>query len=232
MKRIIIILSILFLTGCGVSNSNNNQKYELYCEKGNLVNNKCEIIQTMDVEKKCREGYTFNEETSKCENTITIAAKKVSECPDGYFIGSDNWCLSEEEFPKETTVTCVSPNITPEDKFSTTYVTEGGVCVEKLCVKVAEDGASCLEFKESQLTINKKTACPSWTKEDDGVCRKKYWMNKEYSCELGEKQGNNCVIKDSIDKEPYCKEEGYKLNKDKTLCEKKTYNTPKEKVID
>ena len=68
MKRIILLfISILFITGC------NKEEKQLVCEKGNLINGKCEIVESIDVSLKCREGYTLNEETKKCENTITIA---------------------------------------------------------------------------------------------------------------------------------------------------------------
>ena len=117
MKRIILLfISILFITGC------TKEEKQLVCEKGNLINGKCEIVESIDVSLKCREGYTLNEETKKCENTITIAAKQVSKCPDGYFIGSDLWCFSEKEYPKEVKLNCTSPNIKDDDLFSTTYV--------------------------------------------------------------------------------------------------------------
>lgn len=231
MKKLLsLIVCVLLLTGCNVSNSNKDVK--LYCDEGNLVNGRCQIIETMQPIVKCRGGYTFNEKNGKCENSITIAAKKVSECPDGYYIGSDNWCLSDEVFPKEKLIVCSSPNIVEGDAFSSTYTTDAGACIEKLCVKVSEDGTSCLEFKETQLVAVTKLTCPSWTKEVDGECKKKYWMNKEYSCELGEMVGNNCVIKDSVDMEPHCEEKNYRLNKDKGVCEKIIYRNPTEKKID
>lgn len=228
MKRILILICCIFLlTGCG-----SEKQTELFCDKGELENNKCKIVETMDVSLNCREGYVFNEETSKCENTITIAAKKVSNCPNGYFIGSDNWCLSEKEYAKEVKLNCESKNISDDDQFSTTYVTDDNVCVEKLCTKVSEDGESCEEFKETELKAKVEESCPSGTKNDDGVCRKKYWMSKEYSCELGEKVGNKCVINDSIDMDSYCEDEEYKLNDDKNLCEKITYVEPTLKKIE
>lgn len=228
MKRIIILICFAFLlTSCGKV----EKQTELVCENGILEDEKCKIVETMDIVKECREGYKFNEKTKKCENTITIAAKKVSDCPNGYFIGSDNWCLSEKEYEKEVKVNCESKNIKADDKFSSTYVTEDNKCMEKLCVKVSEDGKSCVEFKETELKVKTESKCPDGTKNDDGVCRKKYWMNKDYSCELGEKVGNNCVIKDSIDMDSYCENKEFELNKDGTICEKITYVDPIEKEI-
>lgn len=228
MKRIIILSCLLILvTGCETQ----EKQMELYCENGTLENDKCKIIETMDIDKKCREGYIFNKKNNKCENTITIAAKKVSKCPDGYFIGSDNWCFSEKEYEKELKINCESKNIKDDDQFSTTYVTKDNVCVEKMCVKVSEDGKKCEEFKETELKAKKEESCPEGTKNDDGVCRKKYWMGKQYSCELGEKKGNNCIINDSIDMEPYCKDSNFKLNEDKTLCERINYVDALEREI-
>ena len=227
MKKVIILVLFLFiLTSCG-----KEKQYEYICEDGVLKDNKCMIVQTMDISKQCREGYTLNEETNKCENTITLDAKKVSECPNGYFIGSDNWCLSEKEYEKEIKVNCVSKNIKDDDKFSTTYVTEDGVCVEKLCVKVAEDGNSCLEFKESLLDAKKEESCPDGTRNDRGVCRKKYWMGKDYSCELGELVDKKCVISDIIEMDSYCEDNEYKLNEEKQVCEKFIYKDAKLKEI-
>ncbi len=227
MKRIIVLISFLFiLTSCG-----KEKQYELVCDEGTLENDKCMIVQTKEVSKQCREGYTLNEENNKCENTITLDAKKVSECPNGYFIGSDNWCLSEKEYEKELKINCESKNIKDDDQFSTTYVTDAGVCVEKLCVKVAEDGSSCLEFKESILEAKKEESCPDGTKNDRGVCRKKYWMGKDYSCELGELVDKKCVISDIIEMDSYCEDSKYKLNEEKQVCEKIIYKDAKLKEI-
>ena len=220
MKRIILLfIFILFITGC------NKEEKQLVCEKGNLINGKCEIVESIDVSLKCREGYTLNEETKKCENTITIAAKQVSKCPDGYFIGSDLWCFSEKEYPKEVKLNCTSPNIKDDDLFSTTYVKDN-VCYEKLCITISEDGTSCTEFKETVLDAKVEESCPDGTKNDDGICRKKYWMDRKYSCELGEMVGKECIIKDEIEQDAYCDNNEYKLNEEKNSCEKKVYETP------
>ncbi len=222
MKKILLIVCLSFLlSGCGET-----KDVEYYCQKGNLVGDKCEDIETKSVSERCVEGYTFNEETSKCENTITIAAKKVSTCPEGYFIGSDNWCLSNEVYEKEEKLNCESKNIKEDDKFSTTYITEDMKCMEKLCTKVSEDGETCEEFKETELKVKKELSCPQGMRAKDDKCHKKYWMNKKYSCEIGEMKGTNCIINDSIDMEKYCEDEDYQLNEDKILCEKITYYQP------
>lgn len=216
MKKVLIIILLSFmLVGC------NGKEKELSCVSGSLVDGRCQITETSEVLEKCREGYERDSETNKCVNTIVIAAKKVSECPNGYYIGSDNWCFSEKEYEKEVKLNCESPNIPEDDNLSSTYVKDN-VCYEKLCVTFSEDKTTCEEFKETVLMVKVEESCPSGTKSVEGVCRKKYWMNKEFSCELGEKEGNNCVIKDEIDADYYC-EDGYKLNKEKNICEKIIY---------
>ena len=46
MKKLLsLIVCVLLLTGCNVSNSNKDVK--LYCDEGNLVNGRCQIIETM-----------------------------------------------------------------------------------------------------------------------------------------------------------------------------------------
>ena len=35
--------------------------------KGNLKNNKCEMVETVEYELKCPEGYFFNEHCNMCE---------------------------------------------------------------------------------------------------------------------------------------------------------------------
>lgn len=220
MKKMIALIFCCFLiTGC------NEDEKELVCNKGTFKDGKCEIVETMEVQSNCREGYKLNEETGKCENTITIAAKQVSKCPTGYFIGSDLWCFSEKEYPKEVKLNCVSPNIKDDDLFSSTYIKDD-VCYEKLCVTISEDGTSCTEFKETVLDAKVEESCPEGTKNDDGVCRKKYWMDREYSCELGEMVDKECVIKDEIEQDVSCEDKTYKLNEDKTSCEKIIYETP------
>ena len=220
MKKIIMLLvMIFFLTSCGSDDK------KLVCKNGNLVADKCEIVDNMEVSLQCRDGYVLNEETNMCENTITIAAKQVSKCPDEYFIGSDLWCFSEKEYEKEVKLNCTSSNIKDDDLFSITYV-EDNVCYEKLCIAVSEDGSSCTEFKETVLEAKVEESCPDGMKNDHGVCRKKYWMDRKYSCELGEMVGKECVIKDEIEQDVFCENEEYKLNEDKTSCEKIVYENP------
>lgn len=223
MKRLMmLIIFSFFLVGC-------SNERELTCEKGILEQDKCKVVETMEVAQKCREGYEYNEKTKMCENTITIDAKKVSHCPDGYFIGGDNWCLSEKEYERVEKVNCESKNIKDDDQFSSTYVIEDNKCIEKLCIKVSEDNKTCEKFKETELEAKVEEVCPDGTKNDDGVCRKKYWMSKEYSCELGEIEGRQCVINDSIEMDKYCEEDGYKLTEDNEKCEKVTYYVAIEK---
>ena len=129
MKKIIILLFSLFiLTGC------QEKEIELVCEQGELKDNKCVVVETMNVVLKCREGYTFKEEIKKCFNSMTIAAKKVSECPDGFYIGSDNWCYSDIVYDKVTKLNCTSPNIVAGDTLSSVYEKDGA-CYEKICTK-------------------------------------------------------------------------------------------------
>lgn len=227
MKKVLSLLIImLMVTSC------KEKEYELYCENGELENNKCVVITEMEVKEKCRDGYTFNEENGKCENTIKIAAKQVSKCPKGYYIGSDYWCFSETLYEKEVRFNCQSPNIVDDDLFSSTYVTGDNKCIEKLCVTVSEDGSTCEEFKETEIPAAVEKSCPSGMKTDGSFCRKKYWMDRSYSCELGNLVGKECVIFDVIDMDLYCEDDSYKINEDGSKCEKVSYENPKEKEVD
>lgn len=216
MKKIFIVVFILLLCGC------EKNEPELFCEKGILENNKCKIVQTSEPAYQCEESYTEDKKSKKCVNTITIQAKQVSTCPNGYEIGNDYWCYSTERFEKETKKECISKNIKDDDKLSSTYVKEDK-CYEKLCTKKSEDGKECLEFKETELEFKEEKVCPSDTYSIKGECRKKSWMNKDISCELGTLKDDKCIIEDVVDKKAVC-EEDYTLNND--VCEKVSYEAP------
>lgn len=214
-----MILLVLIVCGCS-----NNSTPELSCENGVLDGDKCKIVETAQPILKCADGYVADEKNGKCTNTITIAAKQVSTCPTGYEIGNDNWCFSEERFPMIVKKTCESANIKEGDTFSSTFEKDGK-CFEKICVKISKDGKVCEEFKETEIAYKEENVCPydNMRKEDD-MCRKKKWMLKDISCEIGTLDGKNCIIEDVVEKEKECTE-GYSLNKD-NLCEKISYEVP------
>lgn len=216
MKRLFILFFILFLTSC----SSNN----LSCSKGELVDGKCKIVEEVDAKLTCRTGYTYEEEKDKCVNSLTIDAKKVSICPNGYEIGNDVWCYSEKVYDKETIKECVSDKIKDGDTLSSTYE-KNNACYEKICTKKSEDGKTCLEFSENKIDYKESTECPKGTSSIKGECRKKQWMTKKMSCEIGEMIDNKCIINDEIDREYVC-DDGYSLNNKTNKCEKITYVDP------
>lgn len=218
MKRsLVLICCIFFLCSC--------DNKELKCDKGELIEGKCVVLVSEDALLACKEGYTFNEESKKCSNTLKIPAKTVSKCPNGFEIGNDNWCFSEEEYDMVTKSECVSKDIKEGDTFSTTYV-ENNKCFLKLCNKVSEDGKKCEEFKTSEIKFTTSQVCPKDNmKKVDGKCRKKYWMTKKISCEIGVLEGKQCIVEDTIDQEYTCKKD-YKFNQENKKCEKIFYYEP------
>ena len=56
-----------FTTSNGECRNTKNPTTTKYCEKGNLKNNKCEIVETTEYELKCPEGYFYNEHCNMCE---------------------------------------------------------------------------------------------------------------------------------------------------------------------
>ena len=211
MKKIILLLSFLLLTSCG-------GKKELSCLNGELESGVCKEVLVGEVVSECREGYKYNEETKLCENDIELPMKKVSKCPEGYFLGSDNWCLSNEEVPEVLKVTCDESELPNDDSFASVYVTEDNICLLKTCKKLSEDKKSCLEFDIKEVKNKKAMVCPKGTKRDKNVCRYKHWMDKTYSCEKGVKKDNKCLIHDAIPKDKMCKDKEYKYDKEKDQC--------------
>lgn len=212
-KRILFCLFLLLLCSCSSK--------ELSCEKGVLEEGKCKIVEEMDPELVCTTGYTLNEETKKCENTLTIDAKTISICPNGFEIGNDTWCYSEKVYEQVTTKACVSSRIEEGDTLSSTYE-KNGECYEKICVKSAEDGKTCQSFEEKKISYTETTECPSGTSSIKGECRKKQWMIKKVSCEMGEMVGKKCVIQDEKELEPVCAS-NYALDTENNKCILVTY---------
>ena len=210
MRKLLFILIMFLLTGC----SSQNMK----CDEGVLEDGKCKIVEEIEAKLTCREGYTYDEEKDKCVNTLTIDAKKVSICPNGYEIGNDVWCYSEKVYEKENVKECVSDNIKEDDKLSSTYEKDNA-CYEKICTEKSEDGKTCLTYQENKIDYKEDTVCPKGTISVDGQCRKKQWMTKKVSCEIGEMVDNKCVITDEIDREYIC-DDGFSLNEKTKKCEK------------
>ncbi len=214
MKKILILILLLLLTGC-------EKNEELKCENGTLEGDKCRVVETVEAIKECDSGYTYDKKTGKCNNSITIAAKQVSTCPKGYKIGNDNWCFSEETFLMEAKRTCVSDNIKDDDKFSSVYEKDAK-CMEKICKKVSKDGKKCETFEEKQIPYKEEDVCPfDNMKKDDGICRKKRWMTKDFSCEIGELVEKKCIITDTLAPRLSC-DKDFSLTKD-GMCEKITF---------
>lgn len=207
---------LFLLTGCSLNN--------LKCEEGELDGDKCKIVEEVDATLVCKSGYTYDEEKDKCYNTLTIDAKKVSICPNGYEIGNDVWCYSEKVYDKETVKECISDKIKEDDTLSSTYEKDN-TCYEKICIEKSSDGKTCLSYQENKIAYQKDVVCPKGTISVDGECRKKQWMTKKVSCEIGEMVDNKCVIIDEIDREYTC-EDGYSLNDKTKKCEKINYVEP------
>lgn len=169
-KRVLFCFFFLFLCSCSSK--------ELTCEEGTYEEGKCKIVEEIEPVSVCTTGYTYNEETKKCENTLTIDAKTISICPSGYEIGNDTWCYSEKVYEQVTTKSCVSSRIKEGDTLSSTYE-KNGECYEKICVSESEDGKTCQTFEENKISYTETTECPSGTSSIKGECRKKQWMTKK-----------------------------------------------------
>ena len=217
MKRkiIYIVMFMLLISGC-------KKKQELICEQGSLVDEVCEVTEIVDASILCPAGYTFNQEKGKCVNSMTIAAKTVNKCAKGYVIGNEKWCISEKKYDLIITNTCESDNIKEGDTLSSTYVSEDGLCYEKICTEKSADGKECLKYEEKNIKFKTKRKCPqSGMSIWEGVCRKVSWMNITTSCEVGELVKDKCVIETLSDASISC-EEGYSLTED-YKCSKTYY---------
>ena len=77
------LLIVLLLFGCGKKNEVKETKIVKYCEAGELEEDKCKIVNSVDpVSITCEDDFEFNEETRKCENTISIPANRRIGCKD------------------------------------------------------------------------------------------------------------------------------------------------------
>ena len=65
-KSILLFVLTLLITGC--------TKTEFVCQKGELVDGVCKIVDVVDAEIKCPTSYEFDKEKGKCVNTMKIAA--------------------------------------------------------------------------------------------------------------------------------------------------------------
>ncbi len=211
MKKVIILLSICLLCSC-------KDTREYVCDRGDLAGDKCLVLLSEEPSKICPDGYTLNEDGTKCESKMTIAAKPAYRCSKGYYVG-DNKCVSEKIYAQELKTTCVSKNIKEDDKLSKAYVKDDK-CYEKICKTVNKDG-TCKEYTEKEIAFTYERNCPSGTKQVDGECHKVGYLGKSYSCDLGEldEENKKCIITSEEEYTIDCKE-GYTLNKKTNLCEK------------
>lgn len=103
LKRMLILfMTIFILCGCGKE----VKEYQMYCEKGNYIDGKCRYKETIVPEYTCEEGFSFNEETKRCEGIISIDASKQYGCDDNYELKSGK-CISEKTYPKNDNGTCL-----------------------------------------------------------------------------------------------------------------------------
>lgn len=212
-KVITLLICLLILTACGKEN--------LTCKKGELVDGVCKSVELADATVTCPSGYTFNKETSKCTNTMKIAAKTVNKCAAGYVIGNEKWCVSETQYDLIETRECISSRIQEGDTLSSTYIAPSNYCYEKICIEKNADGTECLKYEENKINYTKTKACPSGMRKWDGFCRKISWMKVETSCEVGVLEKDMCIIENNIDPSISCKD-GYKLI-DGNKCQKVIY---------
>ena len=56
-----------FYTSNGECRNTKNPTTTKYCEKGTLKNNKCEIVEALESELRCPQGYFYNENCQMCE---------------------------------------------------------------------------------------------------------------------------------------------------------------------
>ena len=159
---------------------NTESKYiEKYvCEKGyTLEGTKCilatEIKKEEAASMKCLTGYSYNENTKKCEKVNTSKVDASLSCPTGYIYASSmDKCIKGTEDVVDAVVS---------------YKCEKGILVGTKCiisnleVKAAEKEYSC---KEGILSGTK--CIINTTKEVDA--------EKEYSCKEGKLDGTKCIV--------------------------------------
>ena len=219
-RLLVVIVLCLLLIGCG--------EKQFYCEKGELIDNKCKVVDKKDANIVCPNGYTFNKEKGKCVYQMTIAAKTVNTCSKGYRIGNEKWCFSEEKYDMVLEKSCESSKIKEGDTLSSTYVSESGLCYEKICTEKSEDGKTCLKYEENNIQFKVTKKCPKSNMiKLDGYCHKIAWLYIDKSCEVGELVGDKCVIEQLSDASASC-DSGYSLV-DGFMCQKIYYEGVKEK---
>ncbi len=79
-----LLLIVLLLFGCGKKNDVKELKTVKYCENGELEEDRCKVVNTVEATSiTCEEEeFEFNKETRKCENTISIPANRRIGCKD------------------------------------------------------------------------------------------------------------------------------------------------------
>ncbi len=106
IKRLITLISFCFIL-CGCEHKEEVPKQtkrveivkETYCDRGTLVEGKCQVLETMQPQVECPEGFPYHEETRRCENVISIPAVGQYVCKEGYKLASGK-CISEKNFDK------------------------------------------------------------------------------------------------------------------------------------
>lgn len=78
-----ILFVLLFLCGCTETKKEETGK-NYYCNYGELDGNKCKVVLSVEPDEVICEddNFTFNEESRKCENVISIPANRRIGCKD------------------------------------------------------------------------------------------------------------------------------------------------------
>lgn len=179
-KKIVLIISVLFLCSCG--------KVTYYCINGELDGNECIISSSKEATSTCREGYTKVGYVCK-ERT---EASGYTVCDEGY-VATGNTCISEDIVARESTYTCDKSNY--KDAISVTL--KDNVCVVKTCDEY--DGDKCvseIEYEDNaSLNVG---SCPRGTEEVYGECHKVRGGRTTYTCNEGTLSGKYCILDNSV----------------------------------
>lgn len=206
MKKIILIMAVLCMTGC--------KKYS--CPNEYELNGKeCYIkVEEKTITKQlCEDGYKLD--NNICKKTIFKEAKKTENCPSGYK-KDDNLCISVSTKAANKKTWCEKgkiksggcyifsvENATLLGKYCPDgYNTEGSRCYKKIKSKPMKDMYGMLK-------------CPSDQTFELGYCIKKVYVNKidNYVCSTGTLKGTKCEIMTwvGVPKSEYSCSNGYNL---------------------
>ncbi len=180
-KRILLLLAVLLLCGCGTEKT-------YYCLNGELDGDECIIENYKDAIASCRDGYTKVGYVCKERKD----AHSEINCREGYTAES-GMCISNEPVEPEIKYEC-NDKIFP-DTISHTLVEN--MCSYEVCL--IREGGECLESTTMESpAITKEINCPKGTKDIYGTCRKIAQGKIKYSCDEGKLNGKYCILENSI----------------------------------